>query len=196
MAGNLDEDCFHDALCDSGYQCVDQICQPIGHQRQLLADEEEDPRPAIPDHSYLGERRPRKANPGSQPEQPPAFAPRKAPAVSPKKAAAVDHEIPTTAFKQDVQKNLQTLKDILAKRTTDDFIDLQGLLKNVMHVPKDSVSGLNYFDLTNQHKTNSHMMREDDVQAFLGFWDERRDSFGTRQRRKWFNENLLDSLGY
>ena len=36
VAGHIDEHCFHDALCDFGYQCIDDVCQPIGHQRHLL----------------------------------------------------------------------------------------------------------------------------------------------------------------
>ena len=32
------EPCFHDALCDFGWTCDGQICQPIGNIRSLLSD--------------------------------------------------------------------------------------------------------------------------------------------------------------
>lgn len=37
--------CFHDAGCDFGYRCEDDICQPIGHveRRELLRGWIQDP---------------------------------------------------------------------------------------------------------------------------------------------------------
>lgn len=38
--GNPNEPCFHDAICDFGFRCMDEICQPIAHNRMLMGVEE------------------------------------------------------------------------------------------------------------------------------------------------------------
>ena len=65
-AGEIDDYCFHDALCDFGFRCIDETCQPIGYQRHLLG-ELGDALPASDRQAVTGAEATRSVNSSSAP---------------------------------------------------------------------------------------------------------------------------------